>query len=294
MLNKIYVKTPTTVTAGGIEALYQLIDAINSLGGNGIALFERTTYDLIHEKYKHYKIQYTFIDQIEDKSENMVIYPEVWTSYLNQYQNVKKAIWWLSVNNNGSSFGEFNNNNIYHFYQSYFAMNYLYGRNTSKVLPLFDYISERYLKQSFDIAEQKNIVSYNPAKGSDRTAQIMNLNPDIEFVPITGMTEDQIIELLKQSKVYIDFGHHPGKDRIPREAAHLGNCIITNKDGAAKFYGDIPINDEYKIENLEDTKTLFRKCFDDYENTIKDFDLYRSFIKNQKEEFFIQVKQAFL
>ena len=27
--------------------------------------------------------------------------------------------------------------------------------------------------------------------------------------------------------IYLDFGYHPGKDRMPREAALFNNCIIT-------------------------------------------------------------------
>ena len=39
----------------------------------------------------------------------------------------------------------------------------------------------------------------------------------------------------------MDFGFHPGQDRLPREAALLKNCIITNREGSAAFYKDVPI-----------------------------------------------------
>ena len=44
---------------------------------------------------------------------------------------------------------------------------------------------------------------------------------------------NQIIQILSRSKIYIDFGFHPGVDHLPREAAILKNCIITNKEGSA-------------------------------------------------------------
>jgi len=50
--------------------------------------------------------------------------------------------------------------------------------------------------------------------------------------------------------MYIDFGTHPGKDRIPREAA-LRNCIVlTNRNGAADNNVDVPIPNEYKIHSV--------------------------------------------
>jgi len=42
-------------------------------------------------------------------------------------------------------------------------------------------------------------------------------------------------------KLYVDFGKHPGKDRMPREAAVHGCCIITGRRGAAGNPFDIPI-----------------------------------------------------
>ena len=40
--------------------------------------------------------------------------------------------------------------------------------------------------------------------------------------------------LLMKSKIYLDFGYHPGKIGL-REAALFGNCVITNLKGSAAF-----------------------------------------------------------
>jgi hypothetical protein len=107
------------------------------------------------------------------------------------------------------------------------------------------------------------------------------------------MSKYQIIELLKSSKVYIDFGNHPGRDRIPREAAILGNCVITNLKGSAGFYNDITINKEYKITNIEEIGNIIRNCFNNYESVINEHSLYMSLIKNQKEQLNNLTKQYF-
>ena len=58
----------------------------------------------------------------------------------------------------------------------------------------------------------------------------------------------------------MDFGFHPGQDRLPREAALLKNCIITNREELS-FYKDMPIAEEFKfIEKRENhAKKLEKK-----------------------------------
>ncbi len=40
---------------------------------------------------------------------------------------------------------------------------------------------------------------------------------------------------MRKAKLYIDFGYHPGKERMPREACLLDCCLIIGKDGSAKY-----------------------------------------------------------
>lgn len=289
--NKIYINCPGNAIAGGVESLYQLADAINTLGGNAIMIWDNNYQNPIPKKYSHYNIRHSEV--IEDNSDNWIVYPEVWTEKIGKYKNMKTAIWWLSVTNNHGKFTEFLNSEITHFYQSFYALDFLQKNNAFKYLPLFDYVNEKYLTEIYNISEKQNIVCYNPVKGADITHRIITENPNVTFKPITGMDEIQIINLLKKSKIYIDFGHHPGRDRIPRESAILGNCIITNLLGAAGFYNDIPIEKKYKISDISNIGETIKNCFDNYERSIIDFSIYRSSIKNQKEQLFNSCKQIF-
>jgi len=292
MKTKVYVNIPANEIAGGVESLYQLVDAINTNGGYACVIWDRDVPNPIPAKYQHYKIIHG--DPVEDSHDNFVIYPEVWTEKIDTYSHMKKAIWWLSVDNNHGKFQDFSNSNITHFYQSFYALEFLEKNNVGNYLPIFDYIHSKYTDSDFDINQKENIVCYNPVKGIEITNQIKSLNPDITFVPIVNMTEDQIIELLKRSKVYIDFGHHPGRDRIPRESAILGNCVITNLKGSAGFYGDIPIDDKYKSLNIDEIGSSIRNCFDNYESVINEYQFYRSEIKKQKEQLHKLVKEYFI
>lgn len=288
---KIYINCPGAAVAGGVESLFQLCDAINNLGGEGIMLWDKQHKNPIPSKYSHYNIKQT--TEVEDIIENWVIYPEVWTEKIGVYKNMKTCIWWLSVTNNHGKFKDFSNSNITHFYQSFYALDFLHKNNVDCYLPLFDYINANYTEQEYDFTKKENIVCFNPIKGADMTSQIINQNPNIKFVPIINMQENQVIDLLKISKIYMDFGHHPGRDRIPRESAILGNCVLTNLKGAAGFHNDIPIGKKYKIEDLSKVGEIISFCFENYEEAIKDFSVYRSSIKNQKEQLYNLCKQTF-
>lgn len=290
---KIYVNIPSNVVAGGVESLYQLVDSINNNYGECYVIWDNYNNNKMNipTKYLHYNIKQGV--SIEDSVNNLIIYPEIWTSKLSNFNNIKKSIWWLSVDNNGRQFTDFSNNTITHFFQSYYAFDYLNSNGVNNILALFDYIPDYFLNIKYDIRKKENIVIYNPAKGSELTNHIIEQNPKIIFKPINNMSENQIIDLLKISKVYIDFGHHPGRDRIPREAAILGNCIITNKKGSSKYYNDLPISHNFKIDDIKNVGSLINDCFDNFEENYNKFKLYRSNIKQQKEQLYNLSKQYF-
>lgn len=290
MKTKIYIKIPAGAVAGGVESLYQLADGARKVGVESFVVYDNNHLQAFPQKYHKYEVH--IANHVEDDYNNWVIYPEVWTERLQEYQNVKKAVWWLSVDNNHSKFQDFANETITHFYQSYYAFAYLLNNGATKCLPIFDYID--YVNTQASANEKTDIVVYNPAKGLETTNALISLYPDIQFVPIINMQESEVIDLLKSSKVYIDFGNHPGRDRIPREASLLNNCIITGFRGSSMFYNDLPINSTYKFQSVEGVGELIRDCFARFDYHLENFSLYRSNIVNQKEQMFNQIKQIFL
>jgi len=161
-------------------------------------------------------------------------------------------------------------------------------------------INEEYLDIKWDVSKKENIVAYNPAKGISFTKNILKHGKHLKFVPIKNiknMSWKEVIELLKKSKVYIDFGNHPGRDHLPREAAILGCCIITGKRGGAELFDDLSINDEYKF--VDDEKNIpliiekIKDCIDNYETRIKDYELYRNKIREEPKLFINGLKNFF-
>lgn len=188
----------------------------------------------------------------------------------------------------------------FYLVQSFHAKKHLekIGISKEKTFYLSDYLNQDFLNIQTDISKKENIVVYNPKKGFGFTKKIIQLAPDIRFIPLINMTRQKVIETLQRAKVYIDFGNHSGKDRIPRESAILGCCVITGKRGCAAYFEDVSIPEVYKFEDKEENiKKIIEKikdCFENFEERYKDFDYYRKVIKKEPDKFVEDMKKIFV
>ena len=71
----------------------------------------------------------------------------------------------------------------------------------------------------------------------------------VDFVPLQGLDRDTLTSTLRECAIYLDTGHHPGKDRIPREARSSGCVVLTSKLGSAANEVDVPIPDKFKFRH---------------------------------------------
>jgi hypothetical protein len=187
-----------------------------------------------------------------------------------------------------------------HLAQSHYACESLksVGIANEMIHYLSDYLNDDFLNIHFDVERKEDIVLYNPSKGYGFTKKIINHTKGCTFIAITNMSRSEVRSLMLRSKVYIDFGNHPGKDRMPREAAMAGCCVITGLRGSAIYGQDVNILKKYKFKdksiNLEDISNCINKCITDYSNQIKDFEHYRNIICNEKSEFLEDVKKLFV
>ncbi len=168
-----------------------------------------------------------------------------------------------------------------------------------KSLLLSDFIEDEFFESAerLPLKEKKNIICYNPRKSSVFMQKIIESNTEFKFIPLINFNKKELIKILSESKIYMDFGFHPGQDQMPREAAILKNCILTNKEGSAFYFDDVPINDEFKFEekkkNLMKINKTIKKIFNDYNTQIDKFESYRKKLKNQKKTFKTQVNEIF-
>lgn len=298
-----YVLAPAEVQSGGPELAHQMCHELLKNGHEAYMYYcysnRKEPADVCavacYEKYGTSHV--TDIAEVESP-EAIVIIPEGLSQWTEMLQNCRKILWWMSVDNYISSTREENlpvikEEIMLHLVQSRYAMHYLtekVGIGQEHILFVSDYIGENYGKFIFPAQFRQQMALYNPKKGyQDIQPLVEQTSSWLKWVPLINLNEEQLIVFMQAAKVYVDFGNHPGKDRIPREAASCGCCVITNKKGSAAFYEDVPIDDKYKFDNVQEQyaeiEALMKDICENFSVHTGNFDGYRKFIAGEKEKF---------
>ena len=268
----IYIVSPAYIATGGTELLQQLCYVLNSTGKKCYMYYTEEYNDSdVEKKFKKYNNQ--AVERIPDNINSVIVIPETRIDFAYKFKSATIYFWWLSVDNYyGSrklktdiahsivySFKDKRNQFLFkrniHLVQSEYAKQYLLKEkniDNKNIHYLSDYLNDTFLNNAMgDINSnlRKNQILYNPRKGLKFTEILIDNIVEYDWIPLQGLTPDEMLHLMQISKVYIDFGNHPGKDRIPREAAICGCCIITGKRGSANNKIDIAIKDKYKFED---------------------------------------------
>ncbi len=310
----IYIVCPANVRTGGPEAAHQLGRALIDLGNDARMVYIRNEMDVplsgecrgvavieapMPSAYAHYRVPMTW--EIVDKPENAVVFPEIWPEITRRFQNLTSYLWWLSIDNGLQAverfggFRAFGNVRCEHLGQSYYAVDYL-ARHDIAALPVFDYTSPDHAGALPNGTLREDRVLY-PSRGKWFAEQLRRWAPDLAWQEIIGFTPAEVKTMFQTSKLYVDFGSHPGKDRMPREAATHGCCIITGQRGSAGNPFDVPIPARYKFRDsrLHVPKIVraIRGTLSEYDQRIADFATYRRIITGEASEFLAQVARAF-
>ena len=94
---------------------------------------------------------------------------------------------------------------------------------------------------------QRSVVLYNKVKSWWGVQQVAPLVPEAQFRPIEHMSYEQVVQALAEATVFLELGHLPGRDRMPREAAHLGTPVVVLARGAGYCYADVPLPVEQRV-----------------------------------------------
>lgn len=293
----IYILCPANLATGGPELLHQLGYKLNLLGYVADMYYtnKKTGVHPVCEQYKKYNVPFT--DEVYELPGNIVILPETGISMIHELENYIGVIWWLSVDNARYTDEDVeymkNAQNIYHLVQSQYALDFL--QNTLNLKENIYYLSDYINSDFFDYASvddnlpRTDTVLFNPRKGITKTVELIaNSDYRIKWQALSGLTPEGMCNVMKQAKVYIDFGNHPGKDRIPREATICGCHIVTNKKGSAQNNIDVAIPECYKFNEDADTTDILNCIYDliaNYTHKTSDYQPYLNKITNEFIEF---------
>ena len=323
---KIYVCAPADDYTGGPLALHQLASALKKSGCEVYMVYfnaENSNGSPVHKNLQKFHLPFlTDFESIEDNSRNIVIFPETRIIDFLRFSKIRIAIYWLSVGHyiretysilqrifdtdaalrfpvavlDMAKFHDFDNLSQSEYSQQFLLFNKI---SQEKIFFVGDYIEKQFIENSgsVNLESKTNIVAYNPKKGFEFTQTLIEAAPNIKFIPIENMTPKEVQNLLSRSKIYIDFGNHPGKDRIPRESAMSHCVVITNRRGAADNSIDIPIDDDFKFEDIpENIPAIIEKIKYVFENFKTEHDRqnsYREIISHEQDKFFNNVDSIF-
>lgn len=322
---RVRVVCPGNAMTAGPEALHQLVADLNRLGQPAAIVYH--PFDQRFETPVPYRQYQAPIDVFADEPGTLLVFPEIFTTEAARPRHAKVAIWWMSVNNfTGVRYGypwrdklrylkyQLKGKrpwggvrslaHLRHFAQSDYAREFLAGHGiTADMLsdPIPFYTAPAYqgdLPARLQAAQRTDTVLYNPKKGTALTARLKAAFPQWRYQPLVGLDRQQLAEAFLGARLYIDFGHHPGKDRLPREAALHGCAVITARHGSAASPVDVPIPERFKLDvKAPDFVEAFGRAaqsiFSDFQGCQDELAPYRAVIGQEQKAFDRHIIQAF-
>jgi len=320
----VVIICPETIT-GGPEALHQLGHSINRLGGHAVmAYYGAQNLQVINsnligmssprdEFRSHYQCYSPItVESIALNDRTLVVFPEIFPIEALNFRWSHRAIWWLSVDHamdktpalgyKSAASDIFHDDTLLHFCQSWYAINYLHQNGARQIIQLFDYV-ERSYRLSKEVAAAKvdsteiRKVALFPRKGAELARNFVTTCPQFAYSLIESMSREDVGKTLADSSVYIDFGHLPGKDRVPREAALAANIIFLHEKGSATHYGDFPVDSYYLFTSTDvhngSLSSRVREALSNYDDHLARQAFFRQRIVLEQEEFSLQVASTF-
>jgi len=185
-------------------------------------------------------------------------------------------------------------------YHSEYARRNLLERFGVEGFILTDYVKNiDFQKYSEDPGRfhKRPLISFNGNKGFELVHQLeRQLQDKVDFLPLKSFTRSELLDIFLKSDLYLDLGHFPGKDRMPREALKAGCPILISRFGAAENEIDFAIPPEYKLdlENLN-TESAAAKVLEilslGKQLNLRNQENYRQSLFQDQEKFIREVEQ---
>lgn len=329
----VYILDCGSYTGGG-EALHQLGCDLIDLGYK-VSMVRRIGAICCPtpkmEKYYHHGLESISFDEIVDDEINLLVVPETATYELYRVKNITKMVWWLSYTyydghiwwNSALSFRrmiseglprnlkhllkrclyklKYNSSsypleNVINVAGSNYALNLLNKKMHIRAHVLFHSIGVDFLDAGMytEKSGRKDVVLYNPAKQSRIMDKLLKRHK-FEFIPIANLNCEQMINLFRQSKLYIDFGNFPGPERLPKETVFNGVNLLVWYHNAAQT-DDVLIPNKYKVSekaSISNIEEFIGKMLINYDADFNDFSAFRFYIANMENQYYKDLQTLF-
>jgi len=164
------------------------------------------------------------------------------------------------------------------------------------ILLIHEPLEDEFIKRSKEINlnDKKNAIAWNPRKSYPIVSKLLKrIKEKYKVYELENVGKQKIIELLSQTKIYIDIGIHPGRDRPPREAVALWNIPLVNNHGGLFYDEDFPISSKLKLNCYDNCNNisideLYERTIDlinNYDFLIKEINQIRQYIMAEPDIF---------
>ena len=275
-MSNIQFVCPPNYATGGTESIFSCVDKLLKSGQRAeIVLLEslRSPNEVwgevgVPERFRHY--EYVLAPSLDKKAKCIVV-PEGELRNLKFVKDYSVWLWWLSWDNafenvkfrkridltlksyvkNKQIISE---NICYpqrHLFQSAYSRTMVSRLGLSGSM-LSDYV--QVLENFGDTTNQRVGIAYNARRGeSDAERVLLDVRRDIPVYALKNMSKEAVHNVLTSTVLCLDLGFFPGRDKLVREAALLGNVVVTSKIGSAGYYEDFPLDSLYKF-SIKDGK----------------------------------------
>lgn len=170
--------------------------------------------------------------------------------------------------------------------QSVYAQGFCRSLLGRDALPMTDYLRRPAITAG---SVHPNVVLYNGAKGYSMIPRLAALLPTVDFRPIENMSYLDVCRALSSAAAYVELGVPPGRDRLPREAAHFGTPSVLLCRGSAYCWDDFPLPNEYRIPFTDDwpdaMAPVLQGVLADRAGALRNQEQFRDWVAGDRERF---------
>lgn len=301
---------PANLATGGTAGIHRLVSELNHIGADAGILY----YDIGNifgtcsrypqpEEYKRYDCPY--VTEFPEDYSGAVIFPEVIGNAVtwDAFKKCTTVINWQGIdvydwNTRPDERGLFlQNRDTMHITMSQYGMVHLRGLGLHP-MKIPDMLEDEFYDTADPKEHREDVVLYNPVevKMTDMQRSVMGsciAEHGVTFLPLSGYTQAELIDIFHHSKLYIDFGEFSGRERLPREAVMCGCCILTSKSGTAGYYTDNPIPKSYKLDDVAEAVFMVGHVLRNFGECVHDFDHYRQALLDDRKDYPLKVKEFY-
>jgi hypothetical protein len=251
---RIHVVCQHDEVTGSVESLHQFGRAAATLGYDArIAYGGDPVFGAVASEFRSYGLRND--QDVADDADVLVLVAHTDVAAVEHLTRARTLVWWLRLDEAATDANEraLAVPGAVHLAQSEYARRFLAARGVEAAL-VGDYVPQAFVSRAESLvpAAKLDTVLYNPDPTDLLTPQLIEASKGVlQWVPVTGLSKNEVAEIMAYSKVYVDFGAHAGRTRLPREAIAAGCVVVTGRRGAAGNDVDLPLPSGYAFDESE-------------------------------------------